>query len=196
MEQLKGKTIGFLLSHEFEDIEVLYPVLRLSEEGAWITIITVDAPGCAHPRPLIPNKPITGRFGHTVPLIVMEEGNRYDIKHVSQVNADEFDAIIIPGGFSPDFVRTDEHALTLIKEINKKDKVIAAVCHGAAVMVSAGILKGKRVTAWKSAKDELILAGAIFEDTAMVRDGNIVTARVPDDLPQFCKGIMDAMLGK
>lgn len=196
MEPLKGKTIGFLVSHEFEDIEVLYPVLRLSEEGAWITLITVDAPGCAHPRPLIPNKPITGRFGHTVPLIVMEEGNRYDTKHVSKVNVDQFDAIIIPGGFSPDFVRTDEHSLSLVKAANQKGKVIASVCHGAAVMISAGIVKGKRVTAWKSAKDDLINAGAVFEDTAVIRDGNIITARVPDDLPQFCKAIMDAILKK
>lgn len=191
--RIKDKTIGFLVSHEFEDIELLYPVLRFSEEGAKIVLITVEGPGCAHPRPLIPGKPITGRFGHTVPLIVMEEGNRYIIKKVGEVTAEELDAVVIPGGFSPDFVRTDEQALDLVRKLNEQGKVISSVCHGPAVMISAGILKGKKVTAWKSVVDDIKNAGAEFIDVPAVRDGNIVTARVPDDLPQFCDEVMKAL---
>jgi len=96
--RLKGKKVAILVSNEFEDIEVFYPFLRLSEEGAWITFGIYQRG--FHPRPAFPGKPITGRFGLTVPPMFHREGYRYDVKEATELSAEEYDAVIIPGGFS------------------------------------------------------------------------------------------------
>ncbi len=188
---LKGKKVGIIVASEFEDIELLYPLLRLSEEGAEIIVIPV--PGALHPRPAIPGKPITGRYGTPIPLEVLTEGKRYVIRRLEEVSPEELDALVIPGGFSPDYLRIQERVLEFVRKMHEQGKIIAAICHGPQVLISAGIVKGRRVTAYRAVRDDLINAGAIFVDEPAVRDGNIITGRVPDDLPEFCREIINAL---
>jgi len=189
--RLKDKRIGIIVANEFEDIELLYPFVRLSEEGAEIIIIAVRAG--LHPRPAVKDKPITGRFGTPIPLEVFENGGRYVVKDLSEVRADDLDALIIPGGFSPDALRIRKEVLSFVKEMHAKNKIIAAICHGPQVLISAGLVKGKRCTSYEAVRDDLINAGAQFVDEPAVKDGNLITARVPDDLPEFCQLIIDAL---
>ena len=190
--RLAGKRVGMVVAHEFEDIELLYPLLRLSEEGADMLVAAV--PKGIHTRPFIENKPVTGRFGHPLPIPVMAPGNRYTLCSVDDLQADELDALIIPGGFSPDELRWDPATIGLVQACHEKGKVLAAICHGSWVLISAGIMKGKRATGWIAVHDDLVNAGAEFVNEPAVRDGNIVTARVPDDLPEFCQAIIEAIL--
>jgi protease I len=189
--KIRGKCVVIVVSHEFEDVELLYPVLRLAEEGA--AVIVVPVPVGLHPRPQFPSKPVTGRFGHTVPIPVMEEGNRYTVRTLEQVSADSLDCLMFPGGFSPDHLRIHEPTLELVRQCHKKGKLIAAICHGPSVLISAGIMKGERVTSYEAVRDDLINAGCRFEDVPAIRDGNIITGRVPDDLPEFCQEIIEAL---
>ncbi|MCD6591660.1 MAG: type 1 glutamine amidotransferase [Thaumarchaeota archaeon] len=190
-DRLKDKRIGIIVANEFEDVELLYPFIRLSEEGAEIIIIAVRAG--LHPRPAVENKPITGRFGTPIPLEVFREGERYVVKNLGEVRAEDLDALIIPGGFSPDALRIREDVLNFVKEMHAKNKIIAAICHGPQVLISAGLVKGRRCTSYEAVRDDLINAGAEFVDEPAVRDGNLITARVPDDLPEFCQLIIDAL---
>ena len=105
---------------------------------------------------------------------------------------DRFNFIIL-GGFAPDRLRIDQTTLNIVKTAYNQGKVIAAVCHGPQVLISAGVIKGKKATSYAAVKDDLINAGADFQDVPVVRDGNIVTSRVPDDLPQFCQEIIKAL---
>ena len=192
--RLKGKRVAIIAAHEFEDVELLYPFLRLSEEGAEVTIIPVKSG--LHPRPAIPGKPVTGRYGTPIPLEVFGEDVRYVIKELDEVRPEEFDAILIPGGFSPDHLRVNRRVLEFVKRVHEAGKVIAAICHGPQVLISAGLVKGKKVTAYEAVKDDLVNAGALFVDEPAVRDGNIITGRVPDDLPEFCSLIIEALSEK
>jgi len=191
MDRLDGKKVVFVVAHEFEDIELWYPLLRLNEEGAKTFIAAVDTG--LHPRPAVPGKYVTGRFGTTVPPLVHEEGKRYKLIKLEQIKANEFAAMVFPGGFSPDPLRIDQRVLKLVKEFHQKGKILAAICHGPQVLISAGIIKGKRVTAYRAVMDDLINAGALFEDVPAVVDGNIITGRVPDDLPDFCQKIIEKL---
>jgi len=190
--RLRGKRIAFLVSHEFEDIELLYPVLRLSEEGARIVIGT-----CAEPplttRPAGLQGVIVGRFGTTVPILVMEEGRRHRTCDYRQLQAAQFDALVIPGGFSPDFLRINPTALRIVKDFDAQGKIIAAICHGPQLLISAGLIRGRKATCYAAVKDDLINAGAEYVDRPAVRDGNLITAQVPDTLPEFCAEIIEAL---
>jgi protease I len=189
--RLKGKRVAIIVAYEFEDVELLYPFLRLSEEGAEVVIVPVKAG--LHPRPAIPDKPVTGRYGTPVPLEVFAEGERYVIKSLEELKPEDVDAVIIPGGFSPDSLRLHRGVLEFVRRAYELGKVIAAICHGPQVLISAGLVRGKRVTAYAAIRDDLVNAGAIFVDEPAVRDGNIITGRVPDDLPEFCNLIIEAL---
>ena len=141
----------------------------------------------------VKDKPITGRFGTPIPLEVFENGGRYVVKDLSEVRAEDLDALIIPGGFSPDALRIRKEVFSFVKEIHAKNKIIAAICHGPQLLISAGLVKGKRCTSYEAVRDDLINAGAQFVDEPAVKDGNLITARVPDDLPEFCQLIIDAL---
>jgi protease I len=188
---LAGKKVVIVVAHEFEDVELLYPVLRLSEEGAGIVVAPV--PEGLHPRPHIDGKLVTGRFGHPVPIPVMAEGNRYKVSSVEELKADEIDCLLFPGGYSPDALRLHEGTLELVRACYRQGKVLAAICHGPWVLISAGIMEGKQATGYVAVRDDLINAGADFVDVPAVRDGNIITGRVPDDLPEFCQEIITAL---
>ena len=191
--KLSGKKVAIIVAHEFEDVELLYSLLRLSEEGAGIVVVPVREG--LHPRPYFEGKPVTGRFGHTVPIPVMGEGNRYTVGSIDELSADEVDCLLFPGGYSPDALRLHEGTLALVRDCHARGKLLAAICHGPWVLISAGIMAGKRATGYVAVRDDLINAGAEFVDVPAVRDGNIVTGRVPDDLPEFCHEIIEALSG-
>ena len=189
--QLTGKNVVIIVAHEFEDIELLYPVLRLSEEGAEIVVVPVREG--LHPRPYVEGKLVTGRFGHPVPIPVMAEGNRYSVSSVEELSAVEIDCLLFPGGYSPDALRLHARTLELVRECHRRGKLLAAICHGPWVLISAGVMGGKRATGYVAVRDDLMNAGAEFVDVPAVRDGNIITGRVPDDLPEFCQEIIKAL---
>ena len=189
--KLSGKKVAIIVAHEFEDVELLYPLLRLSEEGAGIVVVPVREG--LHPRPYFEGKPVTGRFGHTVPIPVMGEGNRYTVGGIDELSADEVDCLLFPGGYSPDALRLHEGTLALVRDFHARGKLLAAICHGPWVLISAGIVAGRRVTGYAAVRDDLINAGAEFVDVPAVRDGNVITGRVPDDLPEFCQEIIQAL---
>ena len=189
--KLSGKKVAIVVAHEFEDVELLYPLLRLSEEGAEVVVVPVREG--LHPRPWFEDKPVTGRFGHTVPIPVMAEGNRYTVERMEELDPDALDCLLFPGGYSPDALRLHPATLDLVRACHRRGKLLAAICHGPWVLISAGIMKGKRATGYAAVHDDLVNAGAELVDVPAVRDGNIVTGRVPDDLPEFCQEIIQAL---
>jgi len=189
-ERLKGRRVAIIAANEFEDIELLYPLIRLSEEGAEVVIVPIMRG--SHPRP-VAQKPVTGRYGTPIPFGFLREGERHLIMKLDEIDPKKFDALIIPGGFSPDRLRVIPEVLKLVREFHERGKLIAAICHGPQVLISARIVKDKRMTCYVAVKDDLINASAIYVDEPVVKDGNIITARVPDDLPEFCKLIIDSL---
>lgn len=189
--QLAGRRVVMIVANEFEDIELLYPLLRLSEEGADIVIVPVQMG--SHPRPWLEGKPVTGRFGHPVPIPVMPEGRRHTIRKIEELDAAEIDCLLFPGGFSPDSLRRHQPTLELTRQCYQRGKVVAAICHAPWILISAGVVRGKRATGFPAVKDDLINAGAEFVDMPVVRDGNLVTSRNPLDLPEFCQEIIHAL---
>ena len=112
---------------------------------------------------------------------------------IEEVDPDEFDAVIIPGGYAPDRLRRNEKILNFVRKMYESGKVVAAICHAGWVLVSSGILRGKRMTGFYAIKDDLKNAGAEYVDEEVVVDGNLVTSRVPQDLPVFCKKIIELL---
>jgi protease I len=183
--------VVIIVANEFEDVELLYPVLRLSEEGAEIVVVPVREG--LHPRPYIEGKPVTGRFGQPVPIPVMAEGNRYSIRSIEELSAIEIDRLLFPGGYSPDALRLHAGTLELVRKCHRRGKLLAAICHGPWILISAGVMKGKRATGYIAVRDDLVNAGEEFVDVPAVRDGDIITGRMPDDLPEFCQEIIKAL---
>jgi len=202
MAELEGARIAIVVAHEFEDIELLYPTVWLSEEGAAIIVATLPltAPGHWSPRPYVGSKPVTGRFGTAVPLLVLEEGRRYSQRLVTELTLDDFDALMFPGGFSPDFLRIHQPTLKLVADAYRAGRVIAAICHGPQVLISVDrrfgtdLVRGRRVTGYAAVEDDLRNAGGEYLDVGAVRAGNVVTGRCPDDLPAFCREIAEAIV--
>lgn len=159
----------------FEDEEVIYPVIRLKEAGFLVDIATKGA------------KLVNGRLNFPLELIVRYYGTLVD---TTKLNPDNYDLVLIPGGFeAPDRMRQVPEILEFIRQMNKQKKVVSAFCHGPWVLISAGILKGKRATCYPGIKDDLKNAGAIYLDQPAVIDGNIITARHPRDVGDLMKAI-------
>ncbi len=171
--ELEGKKIAILLEDGYEELEFWYPKLRMEEEGAKVTV-------------LAPQRKVY-RGKHCLEA-------KAD-RAVSEVNVDDFDALIIPGGHAPDRLRRYEEILSFVKEMDKKGKVIAVICHAGHVLVSAKILKGRKVTGFFSIKDDLINAGAEYIDEPVVVDGNLISSRHPGDLGHFCRAIVEKLKG-
>ena len=168
---LSDKKVIIFAENIYEDLELWYPKLRLMEEGAEVI---VAGPG---------EKTYRGKNGY--PLEV--DGNIKDYK------PKDFDVVIIPGGYAPDKLRRYNDVLDFVREMHKNGKVVASICHGPWVLVSAGILKGKKVTCVTAIKDDVINAGAQYFENEVVVDGHIITSRKPDDLPAFCIEIIKAL---
>jgi protease I len=159
----------------FEDEEVIYPVIRLKEESFIVDIATKDA------------KPVFGRLNFPLELIVRYYGTLIDAK---KLNAKNYDLVLIPGGFeAPDRVRQMPEVLEFVRQMYEAKKIVSAFCHGPWVLISAGIIKGKRIAGYIGIKDDIINAGAIYTDKSAVIDGNIITARHPKDVGDLMKAI-------
>jgi protease I len=171
--KLTGKKAAILAEDIYNEFELWIPYYRLKEEGVDVTVVGSGTAREHH-----------GKYG--IPV-------RVD-KKAAEVKADDFDAIIIPGGYAPDKMRIHPEMVALVKDAFIKGKVVAAICHAGWMLASADILKGKRVTSYVGIKDDMIHAGALWEDSELVRDGNLITSRKPDDLPVFCRTIVQAML--
>lgn len=172
MDQLSGKRIAVLVEKLYEDLELWYPVLRLREAGCDVTIVGPKA-----------GESYASKHGYPA---------RADAA-AGEVNAGNFDAVIIPGGYSPDHMRRHKPMVDLVAQAAAQGKVVAAICHGGWMLCSARCVQDRRVTGFFAIRDDLENAGAVWEDSACVRDGNFVTSRTPDDLPAFLKGIMEAL---
>ncbi len=170
--QLKGKRVAVLAENMYQEMELWVPYYRLKEEGADVQV--VGAGGA---------KSYTSKHGYPVSVDAQAD----------QVNAVEFDAVVIPGGFAPDLMRRSAAMVKLVRDAFANGKVVAAICHAGWMPVSAGILKGKRATSFFSIKDDLVNAGATWVDEEVVVDGNLITSRKPDDLPAFCREIVKAL---
>ncbi len=172
----KKKRAVIITAEGFEDEEVIYPVIRLKEAGFEVDIATKEA------------KPVLGRLNFPLELIVKYYARLVDSL---KLNPDDYDMVLIPGGFeAPDRVRQQKPVLDFIKEINKQKKVVAAFCHGPWVLISAGILKGKKATCYPGIIDDLKNAGAIYLNKPAVVDKNIITARHPRDVGELMKAIL------
>ena len=112
---------------------------------------------------------------------------------VDKVTASDFDAVVIPGGFAPDYMRRYPALLKLVKDMNDEGKLVAAICHAGWVLVSAGIAKGRSMTCFASIKQDVINAGAVYLDEPVVKDRNLITSRSPADLPFFCREIVASL---
>ena len=160
------RKVLILIENGFEDSEFLYPYYRFQEEGFKVDVVGLKA-----------NETYVGKYG--VPM----KSNLSP----AEVNVDDYEAVIIPGGKAPDRMRINEGLVRIVKEAYEKGKVIAAICHGPQMLIEADILRGKKATCWKSVATDLKNAGATFIDAPVVVDGNIVTSRFPADLPKFCQ---------
>jgi protease I len=167
--RLEGKRIAILAENLYQEMELWVPYYRMREEGAEVRI--VGAGGA---------KSYTSKHGYPVNVDVQAE----------QVSAVEFDAVIVPGGYAPDMMRRHPAMVKLVREAAQQGKVVAAICHAGWMLVSADIVRGRRATSFFSIKDDLIAAGARWEDAEVVVDGTLITSRNPDDLPAFCRTIL------
>ena len=169
---LEGKTVGILVEDLYQDQEVWYPLYRLREAGARVLVIGTGR-----------NRIFKSKHGYEIPADT----------EAGKVNARDLDAVIVPGGYAPDLLRRDPAMVRLVKEADAAGKVIAAICHGGWLLCSAGTFKGKTATCFSAIKDDIVNAGAKYVDQDVVRDGNLITSRKPDDLPVFMKAILEAL---
>jgi protease I len=114
---------------------------------------------------------------------------------IALMESSDFHGVVIPGGFMPDKLRRDEKVKQLVREFAESEKLVAAICHGGWIPISAGVYRGVRVTGSPGIKDDLVNAGAIWKDAPVVVDGSFVSSRKPDDLPRFCQAIIEVMSG-
>ena len=168
----EGQKVLVLAADLFEDMELLYPVYRLREEGVEVTVAGLTT------------APVTGKKGHG-PVEVDAT--------VDEVDAQAFDALVIPGGFAPDKLRRSQQVLALVEAFNAASKPIAFICHAGWVPISAGIIKGRRATSVDAIRDDMVNAGADWVDEACVVDGNLISARTPADLGPWMKAFLAAL---
>jgi protease I len=172
--RLQGKTIGIFVAKEFEELEFWVPLMRLQEEGAKVIVIGLT------------NQTVVGHHGlEATPDVSIDEAP----------NADAFDGLVIPGGFGPDRLRRDQKVLQLVRDAHAQGKIIGSICHGGWVPISAGIVRGRKVTGTSAIKDDFTNAGGIWVDASAFRDGNIVWGRVVEDIPNFCRELVAALEG-
>jgi protease I len=171
--KLKGKKIAYLIGEGFEDLEFWVPLMRLKEEGAEVVVVGEKKTTYRGKTCLEASADITA----------------------AEVNASQFDAVIVPGGHAPDKMRRVAAILKLVKDAYEQGKIIGAICHAGSVLISAGILKGHKATGSTGIKDDLINAGAEWVDEPAFRDGNIVWGRVVADIPDFCRELVKALSG-
>ena len=169
---LAEKRILIFVGEIYEDLELWYPKLRLIEAGAEVVLAGPAA-----------KQVYVGKNGYPCTSDVA----------ISDVRADEYAGLVVPGGFMPDKLRRDPRVLEIVQQFDSAHKLIAAVCHGGWIPISAGVYRNVRVTGSLGIKDDLVNAGAIWEDKPVVVDRHFVSSRKPEDLPEFCRGILSVL---
>lgn len=170
--RLQGRTIGYLVGPEVEDLEYWVPLMRLREEGA--RVISIGTTG----------EPLRGKHGLEIAP---------DVAASEAPAAHELTALVIPGGWAPDKMRRNQHMLQLVREMHAQGKIIATICHGGWVPISAGIMRGRKATGTTAIKDDITNAGGIWVDAPAFREGNMVWGRVVADIPDFCRELIAAL---
>jgi protease I len=165
------RQILILVEQYYEDLELWYPKIRLEEAGFRCVVAgpTLDLYKGKNGYPCTPDALLTA------------------------VRADDFEGLVIPGGWAPDRLRRYPHVLQLVRDFDTAEKPIAMICHAGWVPISAKILKGRRVTGVSAIRDDLENAGAHFEDKPVVVDGHLISSRTPADLPDFCRALITAL---
>ena len=175
MMRLQGKTVGIFVAQEVEDLEFWVPVMRLREEGAKVIVIGLST------------QTVHGKHGlEMTPDVSIEEAPQ----------ADQLDALVIPGGWAPDKLRRNQKLLQLVRDVHAQHKIVATICHGGWVPISAGIMHGRKATGSKGIKDDITNAGGIWVDEAAFREDNMVWGRVVEDIPAFCRELVAALAEK
>lgn len=169
---LSGQRVLVFTGDIYEDLELWYPKLRLIEAGAEVVVAGPEA-----------GKTYAGKNGY--PCV--------SDAALTDVRESDFHALVVPGGFMPDKLRRDPMVLDLVRAFDASRKPIAAICHGGWIPISAGVYRGVRVTGSPGIKDDLVNAGASYEDAAVVVDKHHVSSRRPDDLPDFCRELIRLM---
>ena len=170
---LEGKRIAILVEQDFEDSELVEPLRAMKDAGAKVVIVGSGS-----------QESYQGKRG-TATI-------RVDVT-ADKVSAEDFDAVIVPGGYAADKMRLHQPMIDLVKKAHDHGKVVAAICHGPQLLISANMVKGRRVTSWPSVAVDLTNAGAAWVDKPLVQDGNLITSRKPADLPRFNKAIIEAL---
>jgi protease I len=171
--ELEGKRIAILVDTLYQEMEVWYPLFRLQEAGAEVVLVGAEA-----------GKTYTSKLGYPA-----KSDRCYDT-----LSAKDFDGVVIPGGYAPDHIRRYPKANQFVHDMDTHGKLVASICHGPWVLCSAGILKGRRATCFFAIKDDVVNAGARYEDAEVVVDGNLVTSRKPEDLPAFCRAAISVLV--
>jgi len=169
LNDLRGKTSAIIATDEFEDLELFHPMYRLQEEGIRTMVIGLT------------RDPIKGKKGYSITPNAS----------IDDVKAEDFDFLVVPGGKSPEKLRLNNKILRFVKDFDNQGKPIAAICHAGQVLASAGIVKNRTLTCVAGIKDDMINAGAHYVDKSVVTDGNLVTSRVPSDLPEFARAMIE-----
>jgi len=169
---LSGKNVLIFVGDVYEDLELWYPKLRLEEAGAGTTVAGPQA-----------EQVYQGKHGYPC---------RSDAA-IAQMEAADFQGLVVPGGFMPDKLRRDAHVLQLVRDFAESGKLVAAICHGGWIPISAGVYRDVRVTGSPGIKDDLVNAGALWEEAPVVVDRHFVSSRKPDDLPDFCRAMIEVL---
>jgi deglycase len=170
--RLIGKRIAYLIEDGFEDLEFWVPLMRLREEGAQVTVVGSGSASSYRGKHCLEAKP--------------------DLA-ADKVSAQDFDAVVVPGGWAPDKLRRYPAVLSLVRGVHQQGKVVGAICHAGLVLISAGIVRGRKATGSKGIMDDLINAGAEWVDQPAFRDGSLVWGRVVEDIPDFCRELVTAL---
>jgi protease I len=166
------KRVAILVAELYEDSELLYPYYRMLEAGYQVDLVGCEA-----------DTEHRGKKGTSMTTTVA----------ASEVDVSELDAVIVPGGYSPDHMRRCQPMVDLVRTAGEAGATVASICHGPWMLASAGLVSGRRVTSFSSIRDDLVNAGAEWVDEATVTDGNLITARTPDDLPSFMRTVVAAL---
>lgn len=168
---VEGSRVALLIEDLYEDLEFWYPFYRLQEAGCDVTVVGTGKEG------------YTGKNG----LPATEDAA------IDEVSAADFDAVVVPGGYAPDRMRRRPAMVDFVREMDARGAVVAAICHAGWMLASAGVVDGRTVTSFFAIEDDLVHAGAEWVDREVVRDGNLITSRTPDDLPAFLRAILEAL---
>ena len=172
---LKGKRLLMFVGDMYEDLELWYPKFRMQESGAEVVLAGPES-----------GKTYVSKHGYPC---ISDTSYR-------NVKAEAFDGVIIPGGFMPDRLRRDPKVLELVRTFANSMKLIAAICHGGWIPISAKVYRNVCVTGSPGIKDDLENAGAVWKDAPVIIDRNFVSSRKPDDLPDFCQGILEVLISE